>query len=104
MPAGVDLAAFRIIQEALTNVTRHSGAAAALVRLAYGEKDLIVEVEDDGRGSTGAGKQGEGSGIRGMSQRADALGGELHAGPRAGGGFTVRAKLPLDPRPSRDEP
>ena len=102
LAAGLDLAAYRIVQEALTNVARHAGARTATVRLAYGETDLVVEVVDDGRG-LGAGAttrpDGTGSGIAGMRERVAALGGELEAGPRPGGGFRVRARLPLAPRP-----
>jgi signal transduction histidine kinase len=96
LPAGVDLAAYRIVQEALTNVTRHAGAASATVLVGYGEADLTVQVDDDGRGPA-AGGDGAGNGIRGMRERVAALGGELTTGPRPGGGFRVRARLPLDP-------
>jgi signal transduction histidine kinase len=96
LPFGVDLAAFRIVQEALTNVTRHAGRATATVRIAYGERDLTVEVDDDGRGRPAPNGAGGGKGIVGMRERAAALGGELQAGPRPGGGFRVRARLPLD--------
>jgi signal transduction histidine kinase len=96
LPTGVDLAAFRIIQEALTNVTRHAGKATATVRVGYGERDLTVQVEDDGNGSGQGGTSGGGNGIPGMRERASALGGELQAGPRPGGGFRVLARLPLN--------
>ena len=98
LPAGVDLAAFRIVQEALTNVTRHAGRpATATVLVAYGDDDLTVQVDDDGRGHRGPdATPGGGNGIRGMRERATALGGELTAGPRGGGGFRVSALLPLD--------
>jgi signal transduction histidine kinase len=96
LPFGVDLAAFRIVQEALTNVTRHAGAAAATVHLSYGEQDLTVQVDDDGRGGSGPAPTGGGTGIVGMRERAAALGGDLEAGPRPRGGFRVRARLPLD--------
>jgi len=97
LPAGVDLAAFRIVQEALTNVTRHAGPASATVLVAYGDDDLTVQVDDDGRGHPKpGGTPGGGNGIRGMRERAAALGGDLSAGPRAGGGFRVSAHLPLD--------
>jgi signal transduction histidine kinase len=112
LPAGVDLAAFRIVQEALTNVTRHAGRpVTATVLVAYGDHDLTVRVDDDGNGVESAfgrqeadsdrqdrrsGRSGRsGNGIRGMRERAAALGGELAAGPRAGGGFRVSARLPL---------
>jgi signal transduction histidine kinase len=109
LPAGVDLAAFRIVQEALTNITRHAGRpAAATVLVAYGDHDLTVQVDDNGNGVESAfGRRPEdsdrqdrrsgrsGNGIRGMRERAAALGGELAAGPRASGGFRVSAHLPL---------
>jgi signal transduction histidine kinase len=94
LPAGVDLAAFRIVQEALTNVTRHAGPATATVLVAYGDDGLTVQVDDDGKGVGSAGGR-SGNGIRGMRERAAALGGELFTGPRAGGGFRVSAHLPL---------
>lgn len=95
LPFGVDIAAFRIVQEALTNIARHAGPANASVRLIYGERELTVEVEDDGRGSAST-PVGSGKGIVGMRERATALGGSLEAGPRSGGGFRVRARLPLN--------
>jgi signal transduction histidine kinase len=98
LPAGTDLAAFRIVQESLTNVTRHAGPASATVLVRYGPDDLTVRVDDDGRGpaaATGPGN-GNGNGIRGMRERVAALGGELTTGPRPGGGFRVQARLPLD--------
>jgi len=98
VPAGVDLAAYRIVQEALTNATRHAGASSVTVRLVQGEHDLTVDVEDDGRGVVRAPVNGTGSGIAGMRERATALGGEFEAGPRPGRGFRVHARLPLDGR------
>jgi signal transduction histidine kinase len=97
LPADIDLAAYRIIQEALTNSARHSGGANASVRLGYGDRGLLIEVADDGghrpdRPSARA--EGSGSGIAGMAERAAALGGTLDAGPRPEGGFQVRAWLP----------
>jgi signal transduction histidine kinase len=96
LPVGVDQAAYRIVQEALTNVRRHAGATTATVRLAYGERELVVSVDDDGRGGVDGDAAGSGSGIEGMRERASALGGRLEAGAREGGGFRVRARLPLD--------
>jgi signal transduction histidine kinase len=96
LPFGVDVAAFRIVQEALTNVTRHAPGATATVRLANGERDLTVQIDDDGGGSTTHGTVGTGKGIVGMRERVDALGGELEVGHRPGGGFRVRVRLPLD--------
>ncbi|MGH8984704.1 MAG: sensor histidine kinase, partial [Acidimicrobiia bacterium] len=88
LPAEVDVAAFRIVQEALTNVTRHAGPASATVRVGYTEDDVTVQVDDDGRGSTADANTdaGSGRGIAGMRERARSLGGELEAGPRPGGG------------------
>jgi signal transduction histidine kinase len=95
LPADVDLTAYRIIQEALTNSARHSGGANATVRLRHGEDALLIEVDDDGRPDGAGGSGGPGNGIAGMTERAAALGGTLEARPRAGGGFAVRARLPL---------
>jgi signal transduction histidine kinase len=101
LPFAVDVAAFRIVQEALTNVTRHAGPATATVRVSYGDRDLTVEVDDDGRGQQGHGRApGSGKGIVGMRERAAALGGDLEAAPRPGGGFRVLARLPLDGSPA----
>lgn len=93
LPAGVDLAAFRIVQEALTNVIRHAQAGHVTVRVGYRPEELAVEVDDDGIGPAGA--DGAGNGIVGMRERASALGGDLSAGPRPGGGFRVHARLPF---------
>jgi signal transduction histidine kinase len=95
VPASVDLAVYRIVQEALTNVARHARPAAAVVRLAYGDEDITVKVDDAGvRHSQANGAAG--NGIAGMRERVAALGGEFSAGPRPGAGFSVRARLPLD--------
>lgn len=94
LPAPVDRTAYRIVQEALTNVTRHAGPASAAVRLDYGECELGVRVDDDGTGSGAPG--GTGVGLVGMRERVAALGGSLHAGPRSGTGFSVRATLPME--------
>ena len=93
LPADVDLAAYRIVQEALTNAARHSGGHQATVHIGYRDDGLLVEVDDDGRGSAAT---APGSGLIGMAERAHALGGELAAGPRPGGGFRVRAVLPVN--------
>ncbi len=99
LPADVDLAAYRIIQEALTNSARHSGHTTATIRIVYREGALVVEVADEGarRPSARPSDQpgGTGSGIAGMTERVAALGGTLQAGPRPGAGFAVRAWLPL---------
>jgi signal transduction histidine kinase len=92
----VDLAAFRILQEALTNVIRHAGTRTATVRVTHDGETIVLEVEDDGRGPSANGSAGLGTGIQGMRERAAALGGEVEAGPRPGGGFRVLARLPLD--------
>jgi signal transduction histidine kinase len=100
LPFAVDVAAFRIVQEALTNVTRHAGPATATVRVSYGDRELTVQVDDDGRGpSPHGGAPGGGKGIVGMRERVAALGGDLQAGPRPDGGFRVLARLPLDGSP-----
>ncbi|MGW0370766.1 sensor histidine kinase [Streptomyces coeruleorubidus] len=91
---GTDLAAFRIVQEALTNVVRHSGSRHARVRLAHDADVLRLRVDDDGP-ATGADTGGSGNGLAGMRERAAALGGTIEAGPRPEGGFRVLAVLPL---------
>jgi signal transduction histidine kinase len=94
---GVELAAYRIVQEALTNVRKHAGASAsAVVRLAYEPTTLMVEVVDDGRGAaTSLSRTGTGQGLIGMRERVEVYGGELVAGPRPGGGYSVSASLPV---------
>lgn len=94
LPPEVDLAGYRIVQEALTNVTRHAGARTACVRISYTGHDVGVQIDDDGTGAPER-DAGRGNGIRGMEERARALGGEFSAGPRESGGFRVRARLPL---------
>jgi signal transduction histidine kinase len=94
LPAEVDRAAYRIVQEALTNVSRHAGGAAAAVRIEYGGAELVVQVDDDGLASADA-PPVPGVGLVGMRERVTALGGRLRAEPRPEGGFTVRAELPL---------
>jgi signal transduction histidine kinase len=103
LPPEVDQAAYRIVQESLTNVSRHAGHACATVRLHYAPQSLSVQVDDDGKGAAtsaaGARQSGPGLGLIGMRERVSALGGQLRAGPRDDGGFQVRAELPL-PVPS----
>ncbi|MFI5662415.1 sensor histidine kinase [Streptomyces sp. NPDC051684] len=94
LPPGADLAAFRIVQEALTNVVRHSGSRHARVQLAYGDGALTLTVDDEGP-ATHADAGGSGNGLAGMRERAAALGGTIEAGPRADGGFRVVAELPF---------
>jgi signal transduction histidine kinase len=96
LPRPVERAAYRIVQEAVTNVVRHAGARSATVELAYADDALVVLVDDDGTGDAVAGTNGTGSGLEGMRERAAALGGRIEAGPRPGRGFRVRAELPLD--------
>jgi signal transduction histidine kinase len=98
LPPGVDLSAYRIVQEALTNARKHAGPASATVRLRYAADALDVEVTDDGRGASGgSATESGGHGLIGMRERVELFGGDLEAGPRIGGGFAVRAHLPLDP-------
>jgi len=87
------LVIYRVAQEALTNVARHAGAGTATVLISYGENDLEVRVEDDGRGPAELPAAG-GNGLAGMRERAAAIGGVLLAGPRDEGGFRVYARLP----------
>jgi signal transduction histidine kinase len=94
LPAAIDVAAYRIVQESLTNVVRHAQAREATVTLAYGPAFVELEVTDDGRGSNGAAGE-PGHGIAGMQERAEAFGGRVEAGPRFAGGFRVWARLPL---------
>ncbi|MEU5832744.1 sensor histidine kinase [Streptomyces diacarni] len=98
-PPGADLAAFRIVQEALTNIVRHSGSRTALVRIRYGSTAMELLVDDEGP-ATGTGPTGGGNGLVGMRERAAAFGGTLEAGPRPGGGFRVLATIPLPPSQS----
>jgi signal transduction histidine kinase len=97
LPADIDLSAFRIIQEAVTNVVRHAGTDECRVSIGQGDGQLSIEVTDSGRGGTAA---GTGYGITGMRERAALLGGDFSAGPRPGGGFRVAARLPV-PGPAR---
>ncbi|MFD1824595.1 MULTISPECIES: sensor histidine kinase [Mumia] len=95
VPAEVDSAAYRIIQEALTNVARHAGAAEARVVVEYGLDVVTVRVDDDGRTDPSAVPARPGLGLIGMRERTNALGGHLSAGRRPDGGFSVVAELPL---------
>ena len=97
LPPEVDQAAYRIVQEALTNVSRHAGCACVTVQLHYMPETLSVEVDNDGQAtvsSTDTRPSGPGLGLVGMRERVSALGGRLQAGPQATGGFRVRAELP----------
>lgn len=105
LPAGIELAAYRIVQESLTNARKHAGrSASAVVRLRFGDDVLTLEITDDGAGAMSTlAATGAGNGLVGMRERVEIYGGQLSAGPRRGGGFTVHAQLPVrDPaeRPS----
>jgi signal transduction histidine kinase len=93
LPPGLDLSAYRIVQEALTNTIKHAGDANAHVTIRYGDRSLELEVVDDGDGN-GKG-HGTGNGLIGMRERVALYGGELEAGRRPSGGFAVKARLPL---------
>jgi signal transduction histidine kinase len=114
LPPVVDRTAYRIVQEALTNVAKHAGPASAAVHMSYGDEALTVQVDDDGQSPDGQSLDGQsqdgqsqdgqstvddngahGVGLRGMRERISALGGSLRAGPRPAGGFSVHAELPL---------
>ncbi|GGV91174.1 two-component sensor histidine kinase [Streptomyces gelaticus] len=105
LPSGVELTAYRIVQEALTNTRKHGGPdAGASVRLVYFDDGLGLLVEDDGRGAAhemyeDGGADGAGHGMIGMRERVGMVGGTLDAGPRPGGGFRISALLPLKPAP-----
>jgi signal transduction histidine kinase len=94
LPPGIDRSAYRIVQEALTNVLRHAGPARCTVRVTYAADALELRITDDGR-SAGGEFNGAGHGLIGMRERVALFGGEFFAGPVPGGGFAVQAKLPL---------
>jgi signal transduction histidine kinase len=107
LPPGVDLSAYRIVQEALTNTLRHAGTGAHVrVCLDYGPVSLAVEVADDGRGRRGGAERrtGVGHGLVGMRERVALFGGTLEAEPRVEGGFRIRAQFPLEAAPAGDVP
>jgi signal transduction histidine kinase len=97
LPADADIAAYRIVQESLTNVTRHSGSDRAAVLVRYEPSGVSVNVEDPGSARPGPAGQLAGNGITGMAERVQELGGRFDAGPRSGGGFRVSAWLPVRP-------
>jgi hypothetical protein len=105
LPPGIDLAAFRVVQEALTNVIKHAGQARTMVRLDYGPRDLLITVSDDGpppgsgppAAQPGPGSGSGGRGLIGLRERIAVYGGELDAGPRPGGGWRLAARIPLEP-------
>jgi signal transduction histidine kinase len=98
LPASVDLAAFRIVQEALTNVMRHSGQTSSSVHVTCSEQELTLRIDNEVCKEGSHDGSGRGQGIHGMKERATALGGVVEAGPRSDGGFRVFARLPLDGR------
>jgi signal transduction histidine kinase len=97
LPPGVDLSAYRIVQEALTNTLKHAGPATAQVVVRYHPADLELEISDDGHRAASA--DGAGQGLIGMRERVALYGGELHSGHRSEGGYLVRARLPLPSGP-----
>jgi signal transduction histidine kinase len=97
---GVELAAYRIVQEALTNARRHARGAAVDVELHYGDHDIGLRVRDNGPGPVAV-AAGDGHGLTGMRERAASVGGRLRTGPAPGGGFVVEATLPGEPAPGR---
>jgi signal transduction histidine kinase len=94
LPEALDLSAYRIVQEALTNTLKHARASRAAITVRYGARDLEVEVADDGVGSNGVASSGRG--LIGMRERVGLFGGDLQTGPAAGGGFAVKARLPVE--------
>ncbi|MFF2844978.1 sensor histidine kinase [Streptomyces sp. NPDC058001] len=102
LPSDIDLSAYRIVQEALTNVVRHAGTRHCLVTVDQGADELVLEITDDGKAVPG-GALGEGFGLTGMRERISLLHGEFSAGPRPGGGFRVRARVPLPERAGRPD-
>ena len=101
LPPPVTLAVYRIVQESLTNVVRHAGRVAATVGVRQDGGYLYVDVVNDGGAAPAVFSDGTGTGLTGMRERAAALGGTLEAGPHPGGGFAVRARLPVAPAPAR---
>jgi signal transduction histidine kinase len=95
LPAALGVSAYRIVQEALTNVLRHAGPARADVTIGCADGAVVIEVTDDGAGTVAGPAHPGGQGLAGMRERVAVFGGELQAGPRPGGGFAVRARLPL---------
>jgi signal transduction histidine kinase len=99
LPTGVDLTAYRVVQEALTNTLKHAGKAHATVSIAYEPDEVVLAVEDDGgeRGAAAALVEGGGYGLLGMRERVAVYGGVLQAGPQDGAGYAVRVRLPTRP-------
>jgi signal transduction histidine kinase len=110
LPAAVDLAAYRIVQESLTNTIRHAGPSTAAVTLTYADSEFRVEVTDTGLGGAGLDGAGPGGpdtsgghGLIGMRERASSVGGSLAAGPRPDGGYRVMARMPAAGRAVSDQ-
>jgi signal transduction histidine kinase len=99
VPAAADVSVYRIVQEALTNVLKHAGPARADVTIGCAAEAVTIEITDDGTREPGDQPTAGGHGLAGMRERAAIFGGQFHAGPRPGGGFTVRARLPLGDLP-----
>ena len=95
LPAGAELAVYRVVQEALTNAIKHAGGATTQVELEWGDDALVLRVADRGDGGAGPGLSGAGHGLIGMRERIRVYGGDVRSGPRPGGGFEVLARLPL---------
>ncbi len=99
VPLSIDVNAYRVVQESLTNTLKHAGPANATVMLRYTPTILSISIVDDGRGSAADPPAGSGQGIIGMRERIETFGGTITAGPKPGGGFAVHAALPLEPVP-----
>jgi signal transduction histidine kinase len=94
LPPGVDLSAYRIVQEALTNALRHAGPARARVIVRYGRRELELEISDDGSGTGSA--NGGGHGLAGMRERVNVYGGSVESGRPPDGGYAIRVRLPIE--------
>jgi signal transduction histidine kinase len=95
LPPGLDLTAYRLVQEGLTNAMKHAHAEQTQVLVRYGEDDIEVSISDDGQGGAAGDAESGGHGLVGMRERVSVYGGELEAGPRPDGGYRLRARLPL---------
>ena len=100
LPTSLDVTAYRIVQEALTNALRYARRARTLVHVVYDEDMLRLEILDEGPAADPGASDGSGRGLVGMQERASIVGGRLEAGPRLGGGYAVRAWLPTGPAPA----
>jgi signal transduction histidine kinase len=99
LSAGAELAVYRVVQEALTNAIKHAGGATTEVALAWADDALSVRVADRGDGGVSPQLPGAGHGLMGMQERLRVFGGHVRSGPRAGGGWEVAARLPLERHP-----